>query len=196
MSQGLDILQYFKYAHLPKDLQVVSKPFSDMAQVIATLPGNPERTVSLRKLLESKDAAVRAAMAVERSEVQQQDSAVVPFRPSSKEALETRNGEVWGNKESMRSAARSEEGFYGRLSDKDESITPVRFFAYTLAGVTSDALDFANQWSGYNRLMVTFCDGKIREADIYELVNGAWSQLPPKPAQMSVNDVMLNGDAG
>lgn len=64
MSQGLDILQYFKYSHLPKDLQVVSKPFSDMAQVIATLPSNPECTVSLRKLLESKDAAVRAAMAV------------------------------------------------------------------------------------------------------------------------------------
>jgi len=31
--------------------------------MMATLPRNPERTVALRKLLESKDAAVRAALA-------------------------------------------------------------------------------------------------------------------------------------
>ena len=32
-------------------------------RIIATLPRNPERTVALRKLLESKDAAVRALIA-------------------------------------------------------------------------------------------------------------------------------------
>lgn len=55
------ILQFFAYKHLPEHLQAVSKPFCDLATTMAeTLPGNPETTVALRKLLESKDAAVRA----------------------------------------------------------------------------------------------------------------------------------------
>jgi len=57
------ILQFFKYAHLPNVLQVVSSPFKELAEGIMQLPRNPERTVALRKLLESKDAAVRAALA-------------------------------------------------------------------------------------------------------------------------------------
>lgn len=57
------ILQYFVYAHLPERLQAVSKPFGDMAQsIVSNLPRNPERSVALRKLLEAKDAAVRAAL--------------------------------------------------------------------------------------------------------------------------------------
>lgn len=57
------IMQFFQYAHLPPHLQEVSKPFGDLAQLIVdTLPRNPERTVALRKLLESKDAAVRAKL--------------------------------------------------------------------------------------------------------------------------------------
>lgn len=60
------ILQFFAYAHLPPHLQAVSKPFGDMAtQLVGTLPRNPERTVALRKLLEAKDAAVRALLAKE-----------------------------------------------------------------------------------------------------------------------------------
>lgn len=55
------ILRYFHYAHLPAHLQPFSAPFCDVARlVINTLPRNPERTVALRKLLEAKDAAVRA----------------------------------------------------------------------------------------------------------------------------------------
>lgn len=55
------ILQFFAYAHLPAHLQCVSKPFGDLANWICdNLPRNPERTVALRKLLEAKDAAVRA----------------------------------------------------------------------------------------------------------------------------------------
>jgi hypothetical protein len=58
------IEQFFAYEHLPAHLQEVSKPFSLLAQlVVSTLPRNPERTVALRKLLESKDAAVRARLA-------------------------------------------------------------------------------------------------------------------------------------
>jgi hypothetical protein len=57
------ILQFFKWHHLPLLLQEVSRPFGEMAdRLVSTLPRNPERTVALRKLLESKDAAVRAAI--------------------------------------------------------------------------------------------------------------------------------------
>lgn len=57
------IEQFFAYAHLPPHLQEVSKPFADLAATVLTLPRNPERTVALRKLLEAKDAAVRAKLA-------------------------------------------------------------------------------------------------------------------------------------
>lgn len=55
------ILQFFAYGHLPQELQAVSRPFGDLAlTLVEELPRNPERTVALRKLLEAKDAAVRA----------------------------------------------------------------------------------------------------------------------------------------
>lgn len=54
------VLQFFQFGHLPDHLQRVSKPFADLAQVIADGPQNAEATVALRKLLEAKDAAVRA----------------------------------------------------------------------------------------------------------------------------------------
>jgi hypothetical protein len=58
------IEQFFAFAHLPPHLQAVSRPFSDMKDmIISDLPRNPERTVALRKLLEAKDAAVRALVA-------------------------------------------------------------------------------------------------------------------------------------
>ena len=57
------LLQFFVYEHLPEHLQAVSKPFCELAQqVVSTLPSNPERTVTLRKLLEAKDCAVRALL--------------------------------------------------------------------------------------------------------------------------------------
>lgn len=60
------IMQFFAYAHLPPHLQAVSEPFGALATVIVEkLPRNPERTVALRKLLEAKDAAVRALLAKE-----------------------------------------------------------------------------------------------------------------------------------
>lgn len=56
-----NILRFFHYAHLPPFLQERSKPFCDLARLIVdTTPRNPERTVALRKLLEAKDAGVRA----------------------------------------------------------------------------------------------------------------------------------------
>lgn len=62
-QQPEHIAQFFAYAHLPAHLQDVSKPFCSLAEEILKLPRNPERTVALRKLLESKDAAVRAMLA-------------------------------------------------------------------------------------------------------------------------------------
>lgn len=79
VEQPEHILQFFNYKHLPEHLQAVSKPFHDLAHAIVegkpgwlddgtpvqydALPRNPERTVALRKLLEAKDAAVRALLA-------------------------------------------------------------------------------------------------------------------------------------
>jgi hypothetical protein len=63
-SQPEHIMQFFTYAHLPPALQDVSVPFEALAQgIVRNLPRNPERTVALRKLLEAKDAAVRAFIA-------------------------------------------------------------------------------------------------------------------------------------
>jgi hypothetical protein len=58
------ILQFFEYAHLRSEkLRDVSQPFCQFAySLVETLPRNPERSVALRKLLEAKDAAVRAAL--------------------------------------------------------------------------------------------------------------------------------------
>lgn len=57
------ILKFFAYSHLPEHLQEVSKPFGDLAFHLAeTLPPGPETTTALRKLLESKDCAVRASL--------------------------------------------------------------------------------------------------------------------------------------
>jgi hypothetical protein len=57
------VLQFFTYEHLPFELQTISAPFARLAKVVADrAPFNPETTVALRKLLEAKDAAVRAAL--------------------------------------------------------------------------------------------------------------------------------------
>lgn len=58
------LLAFFQWEHLPEHLAEVSKPFCDLAGQLA---GNPnlqgaELTVALRKLLESKDCAVRARL--------------------------------------------------------------------------------------------------------------------------------------
>lgn len=65
------ILKFFEYEHLPPHLQSVSKPFCDLALFLVgqgSIEGGmedlegPELTVALRKLLEAKDCAVRAAL--------------------------------------------------------------------------------------------------------------------------------------
>lgn len=57
------ILAYFALGHLPERLQEISRPFCELAYLMAaTLPPGPEVAAGLRKLLEAKDCAVRAAL--------------------------------------------------------------------------------------------------------------------------------------
>lgn len=57
-----DILRFFSYAHLPPHLAEASKPFCDLAGRLAELPPSEQRDLALQRLLEAKDAAVRAAL--------------------------------------------------------------------------------------------------------------------------------------
>lgn len=57
------MLKWFEYAHLPPVLQEMSMPFGELAaKIVDAIEPGPERTVALRKLLEAKDAAVRAKL--------------------------------------------------------------------------------------------------------------------------------------
>jgi hypothetical protein len=60
---GERMLRWFAYTHLPAHLATISAPFAQLAgQMCSELASGPERTVMLRKLLEAKDAAVRAKL--------------------------------------------------------------------------------------------------------------------------------------
>lgn len=57
------IMQYFSYEHLLENLQHTSKPFCELARTINwNHIDNMEKSVTLRKLLEAKDAAVRSKL--------------------------------------------------------------------------------------------------------------------------------------
>ena len=57
------MLKWFEFSHLPPHLQEVSRPFGELAaKICEACESGPERTVALRKLLEAKDAAVRAKL--------------------------------------------------------------------------------------------------------------------------------------
>lgn len=57
------IMRYFKYQHLPPHLMMVSKAYAELAMwTDDNIPEGPEKSTALRKLLEAKDAAVRAAL--------------------------------------------------------------------------------------------------------------------------------------
>lgn len=58
---GTGIMKFFKYDHLPENLQKISKPFGELAEKMnSELPDGPEKSAGLRKLLEAKDCMVRA----------------------------------------------------------------------------------------------------------------------------------------
>lgn len=57
------MMKWFAFEHLPPHLQFVSEKFHRLATtIVAEIESGPERTVALRKLLEAKDAAVRAKL--------------------------------------------------------------------------------------------------------------------------------------
>jgi hypothetical protein len=58
-----EMLKWFSYNHLTANLQPTSRAFYELAHYLCgTIEPGPERTVALRKLLEAKDAAVRAKL--------------------------------------------------------------------------------------------------------------------------------------
>lgn len=60
------LLRFFKHTHLPSPLAEISARFADLAHaLVRTLPKGAERTTAIRKLLESKDCAVRAKLPVD-----------------------------------------------------------------------------------------------------------------------------------
>lgn len=75
-DKRFSILKYFRYEHLPTHLQVISKPFSDLAnnivdryneldiQTVENKPDIAETIAGLRKLLEAKDCIVRSLLGV------------------------------------------------------------------------------------------------------------------------------------
>jgi hypothetical protein len=68
ITPKIPVVQFFQYAHLPERLQDVSRPFSDVAAMMIKLcdesgTNHGEVAAGLRKLLEAKDCAVRAAVA-------------------------------------------------------------------------------------------------------------------------------------
>lgn len=57
------IARYFAFEHLPSHLRPISQGCHDLAErMIRNIPDGPELTVGLRKLLEAKDAFLRAAL--------------------------------------------------------------------------------------------------------------------------------------
>ena len=58
------MLKWFKCQHMPSgEIKEISVPFESLALVIVDmLEAGPERTVALRKLLEARDAAIRAVV--------------------------------------------------------------------------------------------------------------------------------------
>jgi hypothetical protein len=63
LETGDRMLPFFRFSHLPDGLKGTSMQFANLAiTMVTTIPQNAERTVALRKLLESKDCAVRALL--------------------------------------------------------------------------------------------------------------------------------------
>ncbi|WP_370964698.1 hypothetical protein [Amycolatopsis sp. cg9] len=57
------MLEHFRFTHLPPALREHSRLFGELVEHIAdNVPGGPEKTAGLRKLLEAKDCVVRAAL--------------------------------------------------------------------------------------------------------------------------------------
>ena len=57
------LVRYFAYAHLADPLRPIAMIYCSAARdLVSSLPDGPELTVALRKLVESKDCAIRAGV--------------------------------------------------------------------------------------------------------------------------------------
>lgn len=62
-TQDEPLLRWFGFEHLPPDLAAISQPFFELAHlVVDALPRTAERSACLRKLVEAKYCAIRAAL--------------------------------------------------------------------------------------------------------------------------------------
>lgn len=60
------LIRWFAFDHLKEPQRSISMQFSDFAAALDDiLPDGAEKTVCLRKMLEAKDAAVRASLDIE-----------------------------------------------------------------------------------------------------------------------------------
>ena len=60
------VIQFFSFEHLPEPMRTAAAEFASLAVKIANaVPDDVETSVALRKLLEAKDAAVRAIVSRE-----------------------------------------------------------------------------------------------------------------------------------
>jgi hypothetical protein len=58
---GDRMMKWLSVGHLPEELKSVVYAYRSLGELICnSIPAGPERTVALRKLVESKDCAVRA----------------------------------------------------------------------------------------------------------------------------------------
>lgn len=64
----VEMLDTFRYEHLPPHLQEISKPICELAHSMAELLEGAELTAGLRKLRESKDCFVIARVQAKRRE--------------------------------------------------------------------------------------------------------------------------------
>jgi len=89
------LLRYFVAEHLPPVLRQVSEPMCELAVSLAkTLPPGPEALAALRKLLEAKDCAVRAALDEANTTIGQATDTAAACLPERR-LLRDRHGDLW-----------------------------------------------------------------------------------------------------
>ena len=68
-QQFHELMQYFRFKHLPEHLQEVSRKFAEVARwVVNEIPDNCQKDECLKELLAAKDCAVRAKLHVDESD--------------------------------------------------------------------------------------------------------------------------------
>ena len=81
-------IQYFSSSHLPAALQAVAGPIEVLARKLeALIPGGPEKSAGMRKLLEAKDCFVRCALDLQPATVPPHQQRVLDEQAELRERL-------------------------------------------------------------------------------------------------------------